>query len=65
MQTLKTHINYDNPEIYRGPIKTEIINNSYGSGYLTLKVFKLLNPKKKGALGISDDSDSGRGLANS
>lgn len=46
MQTLKTNINYDNPEIYRGPIKTEIINNSYGSGYLTLKVFKLLNPKK-------------------
>lgn len=58
MQTLKNNINYDNPEIYRGPIKAEIINRSHGNGYLHLKVFKMLNPKNKGTSG---DSDSARG----
>ena len=58
MQTLKNNINYDNPEIYRGPIKAEIINRSHGNGYLHLKVFKILNPKNKGTSG---DSDSDRG----
>lgn len=59
MQTLKNNINYDNPEIYRGPIKAEIINRSHGNGYLHLKVFKILNPKNKGTSG---DSDSARGV---
>jgi hypothetical protein len=34
LATLKNNINYDNPEVYRGPIKTEIINRSHGNGYL-------------------------------
>lgn len=63
MQTLRSNINYDNPEIFRGPVKTEIINKSHGSGYLHLKVFKILNPKKGGGQGTSQDSDSVRGVA--
>ena len=61
MTTLKHNINYDNPEIYRGPIKTEIQNRSHGNGYLQLKVFKILNPKRAGTTG---DSDSARGVVN-
>ncbi len=34
LQTLKMNINYDNPEILRGPIKTEILNKTHGNGYL-------------------------------
>lgn len=49
MQTLKMNINYDNPEIFRGPIKTEILNKSHGNGYLQMKVFKILNPKRAGS----------------
>ncbi len=60
LQTLKHNINYDSPEIYRGPVKTEIINRSHGNGYLNLKVFKILNPKKGGTTG---DSDSARGVS--
>jgi hypothetical protein len=41
-------INYENPEVLKGPVKTEIINKSHGNGYLHLKVFKILNPKKNG-----------------
>jgi hypothetical protein len=48
MKTLRSYINYENPDIYRGPVKTEIINKSHGNGYLHLKVFKVLNPKKNG-----------------
>jgi hypothetical protein len=62
MQQLKNSINYDNPEIFRGPVKTEIINKSYGSGYLHMKVFKILNPKKGGGQGTSADTESGRGV---
>lgn len=40
-------------------MKTEIIDRSHGSGYLQMKVFKILNPKNKGT---SADSDSARGL---
>ena len=58
LQTLKNNINYDNPETHKGPIKTEIINKSHGNGYLQMKVFKILNPKKAGT---NDDSDSERG----
>lgn len=61
MATLKNNINYDNPEVYRGPIKTEIINKSHGNGYLQLKVYKILNPKRAGTTG---DSDSARGVVN-
>jgi hypothetical protein len=61
LQTLKHNINYDSPEIYRGPVKTEIINKSHGSGYLQMKVYKILNPKKGG--GSDGDSDSARGIA--
>jgi hypothetical protein len=62
MQQLRNNINYDNPEIYRGPVKTEIINKSYGNGYMHMKVFKILNPKKGGGQGTSDGSDTARGL---
>jgi hypothetical protein len=48
MQNLRNNINYDNPEIFKGPVKTEIINRQHGNGYLHLKVFKILNPKKGG-----------------
>ena len=34
MTTLKQNINYDNPEIFRGPIKTEILNMNHGNGIL-------------------------------
>mmetsp|Transcript_8885 Transcript_8885/g.6637 ORF Transcript_8885/g.6637 Transcript_8885/m.6637 type:complete len:129 (+) Transcript_8885:1382-1768(+) len=34
MQSLKLNINYDNPEILRGPIKTEILNKNHGDGIL-------------------------------
>lgn len=34
LQILKQNINYDNPEIQKGPIKTEILNKSHGSGHL-------------------------------
>ena len=34
MQSLRNNINYDNPEIFRGPVKTEIINKQHGNGYL-------------------------------
>jgi Icc-related predicted phosphoesterase len=44
-------------------VKTEIINKSHGNGYLQLKVFKILNPKK-GPQGTSDDSESFRGGVN-
>ena len=53
LQTLKHNINYENPEIYRGPVKTEIMNNVHGGGHLHLKVFKILNPKR-----ATDDTDS-------
>jgi hypothetical protein len=62
MLHLKNNINYDNPEIFRGPVKTEIINKSHGNGYLHMKVFKILNPKKGGGAGTSADSDSARGV---
>lgn len=62
MKTLRSYINYDNPDIYKGPVKTEIINKSHGNGYLHLKVFKILNPKKSGGQGTSADSDSARGV---
>lgn len=62
MKTLRSYINYENPDIYRGPVKTEIINKSHGNGYLHLKVFKVLNPKKNGGQGTSADSDSTRGV---
>mmetsp|Transcript_2158 Transcript_2158/g.2067 ORF Transcript_2158/g.2067 Transcript_2158/m.2067 type:complete len:191 (+) Transcript_2158:890-1462(+) len=58
MANLKQNINYDNPEIFRGPIKTEIMNKVHGDGILKMKVFKILNPKK---LGSQDDSDSEAG----
>lgn len=58
---MKNNINYDNPEIYKGPIKTEIINRSHGNGHLHLKVYKILNPKRAGTSG---DSDSARGVVN-
>ena len=45
---MKNYINYESPEISKGPVKTEIINRSYGNGHLILKVFKILNPKKGG-----------------
>ena len=60
MKVLQSCINYAQPDIYKGPIKTEILNKSYAKGYLQLKVFKILNPRK-GAQGTSDDSDSNRG----
>jgi len=60
---IKYSINYENPEIFRGPIKTEIINKSYGNGHLSMKVFKILSPKKGGGggggQGSDGDSDSG------
>lgn len=62
MKTLQSCINYASPDIYKGPIKTEILNKSYGKGYLHLKIFKILNPRK-GPQGTSDDSDSNRGGA--
>lgn len=34
MQNLKFNINYDNPEIFKGPVKCEIINKSHGNGHL-------------------------------
>jgi len=49
LQTLKMNINYENPEIYKGPVKTEILNKSHGNGYLQMKVFKILNPKRGGS----------------
>jgi hypothetical protein len=52
---LKNNINYDNPEIFKGPIKVEIINRSHGNGYLQMKVFKILNPKRTGTAGDSDN----------
>jgi hypothetical protein len=55
------NINYDNPEILRGPIKTDIINKTHGGGYLQMKVFKILNPKRAGT---GDDSDSERDVQN-
>ena len=58
MQTLKNSINYDNPEIFKGPLKVDIINKSHGNGYLQMKVFKILNPKRAGT---NDDSDSEHG----
>lgn len=61
LATLKNNINYDKPEIYKGPVKTEIINRSHGNGHLQLKVFKILNPKRAGTTG---DSDSARGVVN-
>jgi hypothetical protein len=61
MQQLRNSINYENPEIFRGPVKTEIINKSHGNGYLQMKVYKILNPKKGGGQGTSADSDSARG----
>ena len=61
MQQLRNSINYENPEIFRGPVKTEIINKAYGNGYLSMKVYKILNPKKGGGQGNSGDSDSARG----
>jgi len=61
LSTLKNNINYDKPEIYKGPIKTEIINKSHGDGHLQMKVFKILNPKRAGTTG---DSDSARGVVN-
>ena len=39
-------------------MKTEIINKIHGGGFLHLKVFKILNPKKGG--GTDADSDSER-----
>jgi len=54
-------INYDNPEIFKGPVKTEIINKNHCKGVLHLKIFKILNPKKNGGQ-TSDDSDSIRGV---
>lgn len=62
MQTMRNFINYDNPEVFRGAVKTEIINRSHGNGFLQLKVFKILNPKKGGGQGTSGDSDSARGV---
>lgn len=59
MQNLKNNINYENPEIYKGPVKTDIISKSHGNGYLHLKVFKILNPKKGGTSGDSDDERVG------
>ena len=59
MQSLKQNINYENPDIYKGAVKTEIINKTHGNGYLSMKVFKILNPKKNG--GSTGDSDSERG----
>ena len=59
MQNLKNNINYDNPEIYKGPVKTDIISKSHGNGYLNIKVFKILNPKKGGTSGDSDDERVG------
>ena len=56
MTTLKQNINYDNPEIFRGPIKTDILNMNHGNGILQMKVFKILNPKRKD--GSAEDSDS-------
>ena len=58
METLRHNINYDNPEIYRGPVKTEIINRVHGGGCLHLKVFKVLNPKSKGGAGGGSSADS-------
>ena len=40
------NINYENPYVANGPIKTEIMNRSHGNGHLQMKVFKILNPKK-------------------
>ena len=34
MQMLKMNINYDNPEILKGPIKTDIMNKQHGNGIL-------------------------------
>lgn len=59
MQNLKNNINYDNPEIFKGPVKCEIINKSHGNGHLQLKVFKILNPKRAGT---NDESDSERDM---
>lgn len=62
LKTLRSYINYENPDTFKGPVKTEIINKSHGNGYLHLKVFKILNPKKGGGQGTSADSDSARGV---
>jgi hypothetical protein len=57
MTSLKNNINYDNTEVFKGPVKCEIINKSHGGGHLQLKVFKILNPKRAGS---NDESDSER-----
>ena len=61
LQILKNNINYENPDIFKGSVKTEILNQSHGNGYLQLKVFKILNPKK---IGTGADSDSENGNQN-
>lgn len=61
MQNLKHNINYENPDIFKGAVKTEILNKQHGNGYLNMKVFKILNPKKNG--GTTGDSDDDRGTS--
>ena len=48
----------------KGPLELALaaINKTYGSGYLHMKIFKILNPKKNGGQGTSDGSDSARGV---
>ena len=59
LQMVKYSINYENPEIFKGPIKTDIINKSYANGHLQMKVFKIQSPKKSGGQGSEGDSESG------
>lgn len=61
LQILKNNINYANPDIYKGQVKTEIIHQSHGQGHLHLKIFKILNPSK---LGTGADSESEHGNVN-
>jgi len=53
-------VNYENPEVFRGPIKTEVQEVSHSSGILKMRVFKILNNNKKGG-DVSGDSESAGG----
>ncbi len=60
---MNQEINYDDPEVQKGPLKTTISNVLYGNtkvqdGHLRLKVFQIMNPKKTGTGADSDNEAS-------
>ncbi len=56
-QQLKHYINYKDPEVQLGPMKTEIFQRSHGNGILQMRVYKIFNPRKQDH---GNDSDSER-----